>query len=332
MKTIQVLGLLVPLLVLSGPADAARVVTVQDVLDYTDNGAGKAYYFWHPDVTLDHSPYFRHAWEDWGWTHDVTSRIPADVNGILSATLTIEAWDVDTLDGEVDRITANNSVLGDLVGMPLGEDWAWTTTSFQLPAGVLAELLIDGKVDIFMNIDKDLLGQRVTIGSSTLEVRFTASGDFPDPNVVMHRFWSDTLQGHFYTISEEEKDNLIAYFSHVWTYEGIAYYTFGDDLDGNLRPVYRFWSDTLGGHFYTISEEEKLNLLFNWTHVWSYEGVAFYAYPEGLQPPGTSPVYRFWSDTLGHHFYTISEEEKQNLIDTWSAVWALEGVAWYAYN
>ena len=43
------------------------------------------------------------------------------------------------------------------------------------------------------------------------------------------------------------------------------------------------------------------------------------------------PVYRFWSEQLGHHFYTIDEAEKNVLIENYSQVWEFEGIVWYAY-
>ena len=149
----------------------------------------------------------------------------------------------------------------------------------------------------------------------------------------IYRFWSDTLETHFYTISERERQKLIDLYSHVWTYEGIASYASpeGQQL-GDTMPVYRFWSGALQTHFYTISESEKNNLIDNYPHVWTSEGIAWYAYSEGQQPADTLPVYRFWSSSLESHFYTMRESEKQKLIDLYSHVWTYEGIAWYSYN
>ena len=97
------------------------------------------------------------------------------------------------------------------------------------------------------------------------------------------------------------------------------------------RPVYRFWSDTLGNHFYTIDEAEKNKLINDYSHVWIPEGVGFYAYEDGWQPPETTPVYRFWSPTLESHFYTIDETEKNKLIVNYSHIWTPEGIAFFAY-
>jgi hypothetical protein len=103
-------------------------------------------------------------------------------------------------------------------------------------------------------------------------------------------------------------------------------------IDAGLAPVYRFWSDKFSGHFYTISETEKDKLLEKYADTWTYEGIAFYAYPPESQVAGTKPVYRFWSANLGRHFYSMSETEKDKLIEKYAHVWAFEGIAWYAFD
>ena len=148
----------------------------------------------------------------------------------------------------------------------------------------------------------------------------------------VYRFWSPVLSRHFYTTSEAEKRKLINTYSHVWTYEQAAYYTLAGGTAPNTVPVYRFWSGILNAHFYTISESERDKLINDYPDVWTYEGPKFFAWPAGRQPADASPVYRFWSDSLGCHFYTISESEKTKLINQYPHVWAYEGIAWYAYQ
>ncbi len=75
----------------------------------------------------------------------------------------------------------------------------------------------------------------------------------------------------------------------------------------NASPVYHFISTTTKRHFCTIKEQEKYDLLDHQSKAWKYQGIAFFAYPEGRQPPDARPVYRFWSQSLGHHFYTMDE-------------------------
>lgn len=148
----------------------------------------------------------------------------------------------------------------------------------------------------------------------------------------VYRLWSPTKQRHFYTIITRERDKLIDRYPHVWTFEEVAYHAYVTDCEPGLAPVYRFWSDTRSGHFYTISESERDKLIDDYSHVWTYEGEAFYAYPLGQQPPGAIPVWRFWSDGLGTHFYTIRDGEKNKLVDDYSHVWTSEGIVWYVDN
>ena len=44
------------------------------------------------------------------------------------------------------------------------------------------------------------------------------------------------------------------------------------------QPVYRFWSDQNHSHFYTIDEDEKDYVLENYSGVYKYEGIVFYAF------------------------------------------------------
>jgi hypothetical protein len=108
------------------------------------------------------------------------------------------------------------------------------------------------------------------------------------------------------------------------------------DASGNAVPVYHFTSVTPPGaapgpkrHFCTISEEEKYKLIDTQSKVWKYESIAFFAYPEGRQPPGARPVYRFWSQNHGY-FFTMDEAQKQMIIDKLGQTWTFQGIAWYA--
>ena len=151
------------------------------------------------------------------------------------------------------------------------------------------------------------------------------------PGSPVYRFCleADSSQ-HFYTIKLAERDKLINNYSGVWTYEGVAFHAFTDSSQPGVAPVYRFWSGST--HFYTMKTTEKDKLLNNYANVWQYEGVAFHAYAEGFQPVGTHAVYRFWSGTRNTHFFTISQTERDKLINNYSDVWTDEGTAWYAYD
>lgn len=171
MDAVRVLGIVVCVLLLGGVANAITEV-VDQTLDYTD-----VWFFPAPDAILDHSPYYRGSWEDAEWTHDMTSLVPADAVGIQSATLSIDAWDVDGVEGEVDIVSANGVDLGAL--SDTGGRF-WGSSQFSLPSTLLNELWLDGQLDVFVDIDAENTGQRVTLGSSTLSVTYI----IPEPATV----------------------------------------------------------------------------------------------------------------------------------------------------
>ncbi|RKZ82536.1 MAG: hypothetical protein DRR19_20505 [Candidatus Parabeggiatoa sp. nov. 1] len=152
----------------------------------------------------------------------------------------------------------------------------------------------------------------------------------------VYRFWSETHQVHFFTISEVEKDVIIAdYPEEIWRFEEAAYYAYskGEQPDGT-SPIYRFWSDANQVHFFTISEVEKDAIIADYPEeIWRFEGVAYYAYEKGKQPEGASAVHRFWSDINQAHFFTVYEAEKDAIIaNSPEEMWRHEGIAWYAYQ
>ena len=159
----------------------------------------------------------------------------------------------------------------------------------------------------------------------------TTTPTTPITSAPIHRFYSEQFQAHFYTISEGEKDHIIAtYPPYTWNYEGIAYNALPNHESGT-SPIHRFYSLTNKKHFYTISEDEKSRLIGGMypEAQFQYEGVAWYAsqYPTSH----TRPLHRFYSENSAVHFYTASEEEKNHLIATYPpTIWGYEGVAWHA--
>ncbi len=154
-----------------GAAVKADTVTVTQTVDYTDH-----WYFAAPGVILDHWPHHRCMWEDWGWTHDLQA--PAGASEILSATLSIDAWDVVRMENV---IYVNDVRIGTLEETG---DWKWGTTSFDLPASVLNDLWNDGSLYVYMDIDATITGARVTLGSSSLSAIYNLGEPIPEPATV----------------------------------------------------------------------------------------------------------------------------------------------------
>ena len=150
------------------------------------------------------------------------------------------------------------------------------------------------------------------------------SWTLPATPLSVHRFYSKAYKGHFFTIDEEEKQNLID-TNPNWKYEGPAYKAYTNEAAGTTA-LYRFYSKGYRGHFFTTNEEERDGIIAGNPN-WKYEGIAYYVYPTAVE--GSVPVFRFYSKRYRHHFYTIDEDEKNNLIAT-NPNWKYEGIAFYA--
>lgn len=136
----------------------------------------------------------------------------------------------------------------------------------------------------------------------------------------------------FVTISEDEKNSLLDMYSPaVREYDGIAYYAYAQaDVRASLEPVHRFWSPSRQRHFYTISQSEKDAILAEPAEdAWTYEGIAFYAFAQGRQPPDAVPVRRFWSERAGHSWAVAMPG--QNNASVSDSNMADDGVAWYVH-
>lgn len=142
----------------------------------------------------------------------------------------------------------------------------------------------------------------------------------------VYRFWSDVFNHQFLTITEDEKNHIIANDSN-WRYDGIAFYAYSYEAEGTV-PLYRFWSDIFMGHFFTIDEAEKEAVINN--SDWTYEGIAYYVYPDSQSLiTDVVPIHRLWSDQnyFQGHFYSSFDKEVISLDNTVN--YAYEGIAFY---
>ena len=177
---ITICGLTILFLACNTTADADIIVDRQDATNWGDwflpasvpDPVGTAYYRWWD--------------EDWGWTHMISFPKPPAV--ILSATLEIEAWDVDSYDDpdwgpEIDEIYLGTDTTGVYLGMLLGAHDTWDTTLFTLDPTTIAA----GPMDVFMDIDsthnvQGLNVYAVTLGSSTLTIEYIP---IPAPGAIV---------------------------------------------------------------------------------------------------------------------------------------------------
>lgn len=107
----------------------------------------------------------------------------------------------------------------------------------------------------------------------------SASGVSLAPSTPVYRFFNKLNGSHFYTMSAEEADMVLAKFPGVFSYDGVGFNAYSEPAEYMpLQPVYRFYNLKNGSHFYTISPEEKALVQLYYGDTYRFEGVAFYAF------------------------------------------------------
>ena len=140
------------------------------------------------------------------------------------------------------------------------------------------------------------------------------------------RIQNTSLTGaYFFTIYDTERTTALANNPN-WKLEGAAFWASLASGTG-LNSVHRFRNNLNGSYLYTIYEAEKTEIETNYASTFTYEGVAWYA----QQTPGAgwSPLYRFRNLLNGTYLFSAYEAEKDAIVANYSAVFKLEGVAYY---
>lgn len=134
----------------------------------------------------------------------------------------------------------------------------------------------------------------------------------------MYRLYNPNSGEHFYTASNEEKNNLT---QAGWSYEGVGWYApVNQGVD-----VYRLYNPN-GEHHYTLDENERDHLV---EVGWKYEGVGWKSLDE--DDPYGQALYRQYNpnQTICNHNYTSNLAEHQALV---SVGWRDEHTAWYGVD
>jgi Repeat of unknown function (DUF5648) len=140
------------------------------------------------------------------------------------------------------------------------------------------------------------------------------------------RIQNTTLTGaYFFTIYDTEQAAALANNPN-WKLEGPAFWA-SLAPDAALNPVHRFRNILNGSYLYTIYETEKADIIANYSNTFVYEGVAWHA----KQTPGAgwSALYRFRNLLNGTYLFSAYESEKDAIVANYSAVFQLEGTAYY---
>lgn len=143
----------------------------------------------------------------------------------------------------------------------------------------------------------------------------------------VYRFYNTQKGLHFFTISAEERDDVLR--RYPWfTYEGVAFYGYTTQAQPDTQAVYRFFNTSTGAHFYTMSASERDFIVATYT-VFVYEGPVYFASPGDGN--GRAALYRFYNTRTNAHFFTTSSAERDYVILTWP--WFVyEETAYYVYT
>lgn len=196
-------------------------------------------------------------------------------------------------------------------------------------------LLLNGEPVIQLEKNLNLTEDDVSVSGSKIPINKINTSQ-----TTVYRFFDPVAGGHLYTADVKERnfvrENLDNYVYEGATYQAVDPLLGTQDTSGSqagAEEVYRFFNPSKGVHLYTTNEVERDSIIENLDN-FVYEGIKFYAYgtpKEGSMPPveGSMPIHRFYEPTLGVHFYTPSEVEKNSVMENLDN-YTYEGIAYYA--
>ena len=212
----------------------------------------------------------------------------------------------------IDLVKSGNNWVAEIPMCPFG---LTETDTFELHVYGL----VNGTETVVVNTTADQVAPGEHLYDSKYDYKCNACGkertvDMTRPMVDMFRMYNPNTGEHFYTGSEEERDNLIGY---GWQYEGVGF-TFPLTTG---KPVHRLFEPISGEHLYTMDEDEKNTLM---AAGWNYEGIAFNS---GFE--NEVPQYRLHNPNtnVGAYHFTASAEERDALL---AAGWEYQGIGWYS--
>ncbi|MBO9420307.1 VCBS repeat-containing protein [Labrenzia sp. R4_2] len=305
---------------------------------------------------------------DGSFVDETSSRIPGN-------DLSSSAWrervyfaDLDQ-DGDLDAIVQNNT------GLNYNEIWEndgsgrFTSSAVTLPAQSFSRVAIgdvdgDNKTDIIA-VQGDVAhvltntstterfvgteGADTYVGSSSANIINLNGGD----DTVTPLGGNDTVDGGLGTdkmvLSGAQSDYTLTQTTGGFTITGPDGQDFVTGIEnfefssggtvsltqwlaphgaGDPAPVFRFYNEATGVHFYAGTEAEALNIMAT-LETFNFESVAFRAAPAGGDD--LIDVFRFFNTATGTHFYTASSEERDSVIANLPQL-NYEGVAYEAFS
>ena len=149
----------------------------------------------------------------------------------------------------------------------------------------------------------------------------------PSTSPQVFRFLDTGTGTHFFTDDPTEAATVSSARSDLVT-EGVGFDAVDPATnDPNAAPVYRFFDQIDGTHFFTASESEKAAVIATRPDLVFEPNSTFYEH--AIAQAGDVPVYRFFDSVHGTHFYTASAAEQAGIMASRPDL-VTEGIAFYA--
>ncbi|MDT7953254.1 MAG: hypothetical protein RQ966_17255 [Acetobacteraceae bacterium] len=162
-------------------------------------------------------------------------------------------------------------------------------------------------------------------GHATLSLTAASTGS--SSSVAVYRFFDAANGTQLLTQDRAERDAIIASRPDLH-FEGVGLHALAsNEPDPNTTAVYRFFDVNNGTHFLTASAAERNALLATRTDlVFEASSTMF---EHATAQAGDTPVYRFFDNSSGAHFFTADSGERASLLSARPDM-TFEGVAFYA--
>lgn len=138
----------------------------------------------------------------------------------------------------------------------------------------------------------------------TLYIRITNNYGDKDAEVIYNKVpfyrYNNAKNDHMYTIEPEKINDSSGYNQENNGYPIGYVYAF---QESGTIPLYQYYSEGLGDHFYTTNKNE----LGNGNSAYAYNGIACYVYDKQVE--GTIGLYRYYNTTTGDHLYSAGKNE-----------------------
>ncbi len=165
------------------------------------------------------------------------------------------------------------------------------------------------------------LDRDTTLQAQSIQAQAVAADYQP-----VQRVQNTSLYGaYFFSIYPTEVSTAVT-SNPNWALEGPAFWA-SLAAGSGLYPVQRYRNKINGSYLYSIYATEQADIVSNYSATFAPEGVAWYA----RQTPGIgwSALYRFRNLSNGTYLFTAYVSERDAIVSNYSAIFALEGIAYY---